>query len=176
MTSSRDMLIGRRDFGVLAIATLLAGHGMASAQPTIPLVGLLSISKRQSEYFYSHFRRDMRALGWEENRNLRIVRRWAEGGEEGMAQLAHELVAQGASLLFGAGDQATRALQQATSTVTIVAMTDDMVGSRLVESMARPGGNTTGVSILASELDVKRLELLFELTPKAHRIGVLADP
>src|SRR5687767_9566557 len=56
MTPARDMRIGRRDFVVLAVGTLLAGHKVASAQPAIPLVGLLSISKRQSEYFYSHFR------------------------------------------------------------------------------------------------------------------------
>src|ERR1700732_664194 len=55
-------------------------------------------------------------------------------------------------------------------------MTDDMIGSKLAASLARPGGNTTGVSILASELDVKRLEILHEFVPRAQRIAVLADP
>jgi putative ABC transport system substrate-binding protein len=67
-------------------------------------------------------------------------------------------------------------VQQATKTIPIIAMTDDNVGSGLANSLARPGGNTTGVSILASELDAKRLEILHEYVPQARRIAVLADP
>jgi ABC-type uncharacterized transport system substrate-binding protein len=74
------------------------------------------------------------------------------------------------------GDPAIRAAHRATQAIPIVGMTDDMVGSGLVASMARPGGNTTGVSILAPELDVKRLEILHEFVPQARRIAVLADP
>jgi ABC-type uncharacterized transport system substrate-binding protein len=74
------------------------------------------------------------------------------------------------------GNAAIRAAQQATRAIPIVGMADDIVGSRLAASMARPGANTTGVSILASELDVKRLELLHEFVPKVRRIGVLVDP
>ena len=79
-------------------------------------------------------------------------------------------------LIFAAGDPATIAAQQASRTVPVVAICDDMVGSHLVASMARPGANSTGISILASELDVKRLQLLHELAPQARRIGILADP
>ena len=86
------------------------------------------------------------------------------------------LVAQQADLIIPFGDPAIRAAQRATQTIPIVGMTDDMVGSRLAASLARPGGNTTGVSILASELDVKRLEILHEYVPQARRIAALADP
>ena len=86
------------------------------------------------------------------------------------------LVAQQADLIIPFGDPAIRAAQRATQTIPIVGMTDDMVGSGLAASLARPGGNTTGVSILASELDVKRLEILHEYVPQARRIAALADP
>src|SRR5262249_44547509 len=89
--------------------------------------------------------------------------------------LAGELVAQNVDLIITFGDPAIRAVQGATQAIPIVAMTDDMVGSGLVASLARPGGNTTGVSILASELDVKRLEILHEFIPQARRIALLID-
>ncbi|MGE5202795.1 MAG: ABC transporter substrate-binding protein, partial [Acidobacteriota bacterium] len=90
--------------------------------------------------------------------------------------LAGELVAQNVDLIISFGDPAIRAAQSATQAIPIVGMTEDMVGSGLVASLSRPGGNTTGVSILASELDVKRLEILREFVPLARRIAVLADP
>jgi putative tryptophan/tyrosine transport system substrate-binding protein len=74
------------------------------------------------------------------------------------------------------GPVGTRAVQSATPTIPIVAMADDLVGAGLVQSMPRPGGHTTGVSILATELDAKRLELLHEVATTAQRIGVLHDP
>ena len=79
-------------------------------------------------------------------------------------------------MIFAAGDQAVIAAKRVTSTIPIVGIVDDMVGSGLVTSMARPGGNTTGISILASELDVKRLQLLHEIVPQGSRFGVLTDP
>ena len=93
-----------------------------------------------------------------------------------MPSLAGELVAQNVDLIIPFGDPAIRAAQRATQAIPIVGMTDDMIGSGLAASLARPGGNTTGVSILASELDVKRLEILHEFVPQARRIAVLADP
>jgi len=83
--------------------------------------------------------------------------------------------AQNVDLIITFGDPAIRAAQRATQAIPIVGMTDDMVGSGLVANLARPGGNTTGVSILAPELNVKRLEILHEFVPQARRIAVLAD-
>jgi putative ABC transport system substrate-binding protein len=90
--------------------------------------------------------------------------------------LARELVAQQASLIITFGNSGIQAVQQATTSIPIVGMSDDMVGDGLVVSMARPGGNTTGISIFGKELNAKRLELLHEFAPQAHRIAVLADP
>src|SRR5207248_10494968 len=90
--------------------------------------------------------------------------------------LVAELVARGANVIVALGNQGIEAAQHATMTIPIVGMADDLVKSGLAQSMARPGSNTTGVSILASELDVKRLDLLREAAPTAKRIGVLADP
>jgi putative ABC transport system substrate-binding protein len=78
-------------------------------------------------------------------------------------------------VISAGGDLAIRAAQQATKTIPILGVTDDMVGAGLVSSMARPSGNTTGISILAPELDSKRQEILIEALPGLHRIAVLAD-
>jgi putative ABC transport system substrate-binding protein len=79
-------------------------------------------------------------------------------------------------VIVALGNQAIQAAQLATTSIAIVGMADDLVKSNLAASMAHPGSNTTGVSILASELDVKRLELLYQAIPDAKRIGVIVDP
>jgi ABC-type uncharacterized transport system substrate-binding protein len=94
---------------------------------------------------------------------------------ERFADIARELVNAKVDLIVCAGDAAIRAAQQATATIPILAVTDDMVGSRLVRSLVNPGGNTTGVSILATELDGKRQELLIEMVPGLRRMGALVD-
>jgi len=94
---------------------------------------------------------------------------------EQLAEHASALVKAQVDVILCAGDAATRAAQQATKTIPILSMTDDMVGSRLVSSLAKPDGNTTGVSILSTELDGKRQELLMEAVPGARRVATLAD-
>jgi putative ABC transport system substrate-binding protein len=131
--------------------------------------------KDVAEFFAEPFRRYMKAIGWDEGRNIRYLFAWAEGHNERMPTLVGELVTQKVDLIITFGDPAIRAAQRATQTIPIVGMTDDMIGSGLAASLARPGGNTTGVSILASDLDVKRLEILHEFVPQARRIAVLAD-
>ena len=86
-----------------------------------------------------------------------------------------ELIKAKVDVIFCAGDVAVRAAQQATATIPILAVTDDMVGSGLVRSLAQPGGNTTGVSILATELDGKRQDILIEAVPGLRRMAALAD-
>ena len=140
------------------------------------MVGALRSNPKDTEAFAEPFRRYMKAIGWEEGRNIRFLFVWAEGRNERAPALAGELVAKNVDLIITFGDPAIRAAQRATQTIPIVGMTDDMIGSGLVVSMARPGGNTTGVSILTLELDVKRLEILHEFLPQARRIAVLADP
>jgi len=140
------------------------------------VVGVLRPTPKDTDQFAEPFRRYMRAIGWEDGRTVRFMFVWAEGRNERAPALAEELVAQNVDLIVTFGDPAIRATQRATQAIPIVGMTDDMVGSGLAASMARPGGNTTGVSILAPELDVKRLEILHEFVPQARRIAVLADP
>jgi putative tryptophan/tyrosine transport system substrate-binding protein len=86
-----------------------------------------------------------------------------------------ELVKSTVDVIYASGDAAIRAAQQATTTIPILGITQDMVGHGLVNSLARPGGNTTGVSVLATELDGKRQEILIEAVPGLHRMAVLAD-
>ena len=140
------------------------------------MVGVLRPSTKDAEPFAEPFRRYMKAIGWEEGRNIRFLFAWMEGRNERAPLLAGDFVAQNVDLIVTFGDPAIRAAQRATQSIPIVGMTDDMVGSGLVASLARPGGNTTGVSILAPELNVKRLEFLHEFVPQARRIAVLADP
>jgi putative ABC transport system substrate-binding protein len=85
-------------------------------------------------------------------------------------------VAQTPDVIFAAGDHAVIAAQRGATAIPIVGLCDDMVGSKLVASMARPEGNTTGISIFASELNVKRFQFLHEIVPYVSRIGILADP
>jgi putative ABC transport system substrate-binding protein len=167
----------RREF-IRLVGGAAAWPLAARAQPSrMPLVGVLRPNPKDiAETFAEPFRRYMKAIGWEEGRNIRFLFVWAEGHSERAPALASELVAQNVDLIITFGDPGIRAAQRATQTIPIVGMTDDMIGSGLAASLARPGGNTTGVSILASELDVKRLEILHEYVPQARRIALLADP
>jgi ABC-type uncharacterized transport system substrate-binding protein len=171
-------MMRRRDFITLVGGAAAAWPLAARAQyGGVPLVGVLRPNRKDVlETFAEPFRRYMKAIGWEEGRNIRYLFLWLEARAERAPLLAGEFVAQNVDLIVTFGDPAIRAAQRATQTVPIVGMTDDMVGSGLAASLARPGGNTTGVSILASELDVKRLEVLHEFVPQARRIALLGDP
>jgi putative tryptophan/tyrosine transport system substrate-binding protein len=168
----------RREFITLIGGAAAAWPLAARAQQgRLPVIGVLRPNRKDVlETFAEPFRRYMKAIGWEEGRNVRFLFVWTEGLNERAPALAGQLVAQNVDLIVTFGDPATRAAQRATLAIPIVGMTDDMVGSGLAASLARPGGNTTGVSILASELDAKRLEVLHEFVPQARRIAMLADP
>jgi putative ABC transport system substrate-binding protein len=174
--------VKRREFitvlgGAAATPSLLWPHTAGAQQGRVPVIGVSRPNPRDvNEVFVEPFRRYMKAAGWEDGRNIRFLFVWTEGQSELAPALAGELVAQNVDLIVTFGDPGIRAAQRATSAIPIVGMTDDMVGSALAASMAHPGSNTTGVSILASELDVKRLEILQEYVPHARRIAVLADP
>jgi len=166
----------RREFIALLGGAAARPLAVRAQQDRVPVVGILRPNPKDTDQFAEPFRRYMRAIGWEDGRNVRFLFVWAEGRNERAPALAEELVAQNVDLIITFGDPAIRAAQRATQAIPIVGMTDDMVGSGLAASMARPGGNTTGVSILAPELDVKRLVILHEFVPQARRIAVLADP
>ena len=117
----------------------------------------------------------MRALGWVEGRNLLIERRYAERSEL-LGPLAQELVRLKVEIIVAWGTDAVLAAKNATTTIPIViGSAGDPVGSGLVASLARPGGNVTGFSIVFPELEAKRLALLRELLPGLQRVGLLED-
>jgi putative tryptophan/tyrosine transport system substrate-binding protein len=166
----------RREFITLLGGTAAWPLAARAQQGRIPVIGILRPNHQHVlETFAEPFRRYMKAIGWEEGRNIRFLFAWMGGHNERATELAGELIAQKVDLIITFGDPAVRATQRATHAIPIVGMTDDMIGSGLAASLARPGGNTTGVSILASELDVKRLEILHEFVPQARRIAVLVD-
>ena len=171
MSKRRKLIMA---LGAIALAPDI---GWTQATRRRPVVGVIRINPRNiNETFIEPFRRDMASLGWKENDNVEFMFSWAGGRNDALLLLAADMVARGVDVLVTFGPTGVRAAQKATSTIPIVGMTDDLVGAGLVTSMARPGGNTTGVSILATELDAKRLEILHETVPTARRIGVLHDP
>jgi putative ABC transport system substrate-binding protein len=118
---------------------------------------------------------ELRRSGFIEGQNLTID--WREYGQrvELVSNFAAELIKARVDVIAAGGDFGIRAAQQATETIPIIGFTDDMLGSGLVNSLARPGGNTTGVSLLATELDGKRQEILIEAVPGLRRMAALAD-
>ena len=123
------------------------------------------------------FRQGLRDLGYVEGQNLVMEYRGAEGQDERLPALAAELARLQVEVIVAVGTQATRPAQQATRTIPIVMTgTNDPVGQGLVASLAHPGGNTTGLSLMMAELPGKRLEILKETVPQSTRVAVLANP
>ncbi|MEO8442965.1 MAG: ABC transporter substrate-binding protein [Betaproteobacteria bacterium] len=118
----------------------------------------------------------MAALGWIERDNVEFLFSWASGHNAALAPLIADMATRKVDVIVTFGPIGARAALQATTAIPIVAMTDDLAGGGLVKSMARPGGNLTGVSIFATELDAKRFEILREAAPSVRRVGVLYDP
>ena len=145
------------------------------AQQVSPLIGVLRVGSRTDEQFEPVFRRDLARLGWEDGKTYRLQVLFADGKSSRLAELTAELVKAGPKVLVAFGNVGVETAQAAAKDIPIVAMANDLVAAGLVSSMARPGGNTTGVSILAHELDGKRLEVLHDIAPQARKIGVVTD-
>jgi putative ABC transport system substrate-binding protein len=164
--------------------TVLVG---AAAYPTLagaqqkamPVIGLLhSLSADRSTAVLTAFREGLRDAGYVEGQNIAIEYRWAEGSYGRLPALAADLVGRKvAVILTGGGTEPIRAAKSATSTIPIVfSVATDPVGDGLVASLARPGGNVTGLSFIGVDLLPKRLELLSELLPGARVFGLLVNP
>jgi putative ABC transport system substrate-binding protein len=119
---------------------------------------------------------ELRRYGFVEGQNLIVDQRGFSTDYNKFTELADALLKSQVHALLCSGEIAVRAAQQATGTIPILGVADDMLAAGLVPSLARPGGNTTGISIFATELDGKRQELLMEILPNARRIAALADP
>jgi putative tryptophan/tyrosine transport system substrate-binding protein len=164
--------------------TLLGGAAAAwplaarAQQPgKLPTIGFLGPNTRSaaSEWVVALVQR-LRELGWMEGRTITIEYRWAEGREERFPEIAAELVRLKVELIVTSGTQAVMASKKATSVIPIVfATAGDPVGSGLVASLARPGGNVTGLATLANELAGKRLELLREVVPGLRRLAIMGN-
>ena len=138
-------------------------------------LGMLFPPPREDDTAVTAFSDELRRRGFIENQNFVIeYRAWASHLDL-ISDYMTELLKSHPDVIAASGPQAIRAAQQATKIIPILGITDDMVGEGLVSSMARPNGNTTGVSILATELDGKRQEVLIEAIPGLRRIAVLAD-
>jgi putative ABC transport system substrate-binding protein len=122
------------------------------------------------------FLQGLRDFGLGDGEEVRIELRYAQRGPQQLPDLAAELVRLKVDVIQASGDLAPRVAQQATTAIPIVAMSDDILGAGLIASLSRPGGNTTGLTILSPELSAKRLELLKEIVPRLSRVTALADP
>jgi putative ABC transport system substrate-binding protein len=164
---------------VVALALGLAGgpaaEGQQAGKPS--RVAWLGNALPRSSPAYQTFERRMRELGYREGQNLVVDFRTAEGKAERLPELAVELVGRQPDVLLAASTQSGLAAKRATRAVPIVlAAVGDAVGSGLVASLARPGGNITGTSLLNVELSGKGLQLLREAVPTASRVAVIRNP
>ena len=167
----------RREFITLlggAAAWPLAARAQQSAMPVIGLMGAGSAAAQS--HLTSAFLQRLRELGWTEGRELRIEYRWAEGRPQRFAEIAAEFVRLKVDLILTHNTPPTLAAKQATSVIPIVfATAGDPVGTGIVASLARPGGNITGLSGQAADTAGKRVELLRELIPDLRHLAILAD-
>ena len=167
----------RRNFIAGLASTTAAWPFAARAQQTgkMRVIGFLSPgSETSSGSVISHFFDDLAELGWIEGKNVVVERRYAENRVERLPELAAELVRIDVDVIVGRGTLGPLAAKRATSTIPIVmAGSGDPLGSGLVASLARPGGNVTGMSLMVPDLGGKRLELLKELLPRLARVAVL---
>jgi putative tryptophan/tyrosine transport system substrate-binding protein len=170
----------RRDFitlvgGIAAVWPLT----VRAQQPAMPVIGFLSSASAEAyKPFVSAYRRGLDESGFLEGRNVAIEFRWAEGQYDRLPSLASELVRLPVSLIAASGGlPSVAAAKAATTTIPIVfTLGSDPVKFGIVASLNRPGGNITGVSLLAYLLDAKRAELLHKLVPDAVAIGILVNP
>ena len=168
----------RREF-----ITLLGGATAAwplaarAQQPAMPVFGILLVFSRESgRTFTEPLRAYMQALGYVEGRNIAFDVRYADGKVDRLPILAADLVVQRPALIATFGDATGLAAKAATTTIPIVSMSEDLMRAKIVTSMRRPEGNITGLSIMGTELDAKRLEILAELLPARSTVLLLADP
>jgi putative tryptophan/tyrosine transport system substrate-binding protein len=142
----------------------------------LPTIGFLGATPSVESQRVAAFVHRLRELGWIDGRNLAIEYRWAEGRNERYAENAAEFVRLKVDVIVTVATPPTVAAKQATSVIPIVfAATNDPVGSGLVASLARPGGNVTGLSNQVSETGGKKLEFLREVVPGLHRMAILAN-
>jgi putative tryptophan/tyrosine transport system substrate-binding protein len=171
----RAAMLSRRRFLGLMNAGLLTAPLAAEAQPSAKIwrVGVLRLGRAETT---ETLRQALRDLGYVEGRNLVIEDRTTDGRLDRLSGLAAQLVRLNVDVIVASGVAGTRAAKQATKVIPIVMLATDPLGAGLIESLARPGGNITGVATLESELGAKRLEHFKEAFPAVTRVAALYDP
>jgi putative tryptophan/tyrosine transport system substrate-binding protein len=169
--------MNRRDFITLlggAVAWPLAARAQQAGK--VPTMGLLGANNAAAQSpWTAAFLQRLRELGWIEGRNLAVEYRWAEGRDQRAAELAAELVRRKVDIIVVNGTPQILAAKEATSTIPVVFVgAGDPLGTDLVASLARPGGNLTGLSLQQTDTSTKRLELLREVVPGLRRLAILA--
>ena len=163
---------------ILAVVILASVHpAEAQLAKKVPLVGILTpdpVSARIN--LFEAFKKGLREVGYVEGQNIGIEVRSAEGKRDRLPTVASELVRLKVDVILTSTTPAIEAAKQATTTIPIVAISTDPVGSGLVASLARPGGNITGLSLLGPEINGKQLELLKETLPKVKRVAFVGNP
>jgi len=168
----------RRDFIKVIVGSAAAWPLTARAQQSgkLPTIGFLGASFSIESQRVAAFVQRLRELGWIDGRNLAIEYRWAEGRNERYAEASAELVRLKVGIIVTVGTPATLAAKQATTIIPIVfGAATDPVGTGLVESLARPRGNVTGLSNQISDTGGKKLEFLREIVPSLRRLAILAN-
>jgi len=170
--------MSRKIVALIIAAAILTSVQLAEAQkaPTVRKIGFLGSAASGLILSYEVFRQSLRELGYAEGHNIAIEYRTAEGRPR-LLELANELVREKVEVIVAAGGPAARSAKDATKTIPIVfAASGEPVEAGFVESIARPGGNMTGMSWLSFELVGKRLELLKEAVPRVSRVAILSNP
>ena len=173
------MRLRRRDFITLLGGAATWPLAARAQQRAMPVIGLLTSGfPETSVNRVTAFRQGLNEMGYVDGQNVAVEYRWAEGRYDRFPALVADLIRRKASVIATAGNPlATRVARAATSTIPIVfAIGEDPVKLGLIASLARPGGNLTGVNFFVSELVAKRLGLLHEMVPKATRVAVLVNP
>ncbi len=151
--------------------------GAAQTPPKIPRVGYIGAGRRAATpHIFQAFQQGLRELGQVEGQTIALDARWADGSVERMSELVAELISLKVDILVVSTSPGALAAKKATETIPIVMFAGDPVGLGLVASLARPGGNVTGLSYFNEEISGRRLQLLKELVPELARVGVFRNP
>jgi len=173
-------MTGRREFLIASAALALPLRPAAQQRASMAVLGYLwpGVPQNNTDIRLEAFRKGMRELGYQEGKDYRLEIRWGEGRLERMPPLAAELVRMKVDIIIGASSPSYLAARDATKTIPIVIpVSSDPVGDGIVASLAHPGGNITGISLMAPELGAKRLQLLKQVLPKPSRsVAVMWNP